>query len=77
MHGKEAASADAKCSSCHKDQEFCNSCHGLEMPHPTNFLKIHASQTKKLGEKTCLNCHIKKDCDTCHDAHVHPGGAGL
>jgi len=76
-HGKAAAAPDAKCNTCHKDQKFCDDCHGMPMPHPSNFLQTHAAVTKTVGETTCYNCHAKSDCDNCHNAHVHPGGAGL
>lgn len=66
-----------KCATCHKDQKFCNDCHGIAMPHPSNFLQTHVTETQKTGEETCYNCHNKQDCDNCHAAHVHPGGAGL
>ena len=78
-HGKVAANPTArqKCYTCHTDQKFCDDCHGLPMPHPANFLTTHITETKKIGEATCYNCHAKSDCDNCHSAHVHPGGAGL
>ncbi len=78
-HGKVAAdpAAAQKCASCHTDKKFCDGCHGVAMPHPAEFLNTHATEAKKTGEATCLNCHAKSDCDSCHAAHVHPGGAGL
>jgi len=76
-HGRAAAQPGAaqKCLGCHKDQKFCDNCHGLAMPHSANFLQTHMTEVGKVGEKTCYNCHAKSDCDTCHAAHVHPGGA--
>ncbi len=77
MHGKAAADPDNKCGTCHTDEKFCSDCHGVEMPHPSNYLKVHAADAAGAGEKKCYNCHAKSDCTTCHDAHVHPGGATL
>ncbi|MCL2332533.1 MAG: hypothetical protein FWC54_03480 [Actinomycetia bacterium] len=78
-HGKVAAdpAAAQKCYGCHKDKKFCDDCHQTKMPHPANYLTTHAAEAKKIGEEICQNCHLKKDCDTCHAAHIHPGGAKL
>lgn len=78
-HGKVAADpvAEQKCYTCHTDKKFCSDCHGVTMPHPANFITTHINETKKVGESTCYNCHSKDDCNNCHAAHVHPGGAGL
>jgi len=76
-HGRPAKEVDNKCGGCHRDEEFCNSCHGMEMPHPQSFLIEHADETNKYGEDACLRCHIIKDCNDCHNGHVHPGGPKL
>jgi hypothetical protein len=72
----EAAIADPfDCATCHK-QEFCNDCHGLELPHPAGFTGLtHAEQFFE-DPALCESCHprqplVERDgCDSCH----HPEG---
>lgn len=64
------------CTTCHQDT-FCSNCHGLPMPHPTEF-----KEPTKAGDPNghpafaatkmdkCVMCHGKNDqthfCDSCH-----------
>jgi hypothetical protein len=73
-HGKLAISKRAACKECHPDTS-CTLCHGIEMPHPKAFASAHPKTVTAQGDKQCLKCHLKADCDGCHVAHVHPGGA--
>ena len=66
------------CSTCHDLNTFCNDCHGLEMPHPADFVKTHGALGKK-EPKVCANCHATPGvknasttefCNACH----HPEG---
>ena len=74
-HGQVARSSPDGCPTCHKDTSICDTCHGIEMPHPQGFLQEHSSITYKTGRTVCMNCHIDFDCNECHVAHTHPGGA--
>ncbi|MCL2438685.1 MAG: hypothetical protein FWC99_06380 [Coriobacteriia bacterium] len=73
-HSQVANDPNNQCASCHQSQSFCDDCHGMEIPHPDDFLVHHAEETDRLGEESCYVCHLERDCSTCHDGHVHPGG---
>lgn len=75
LHGPVAKSPTSKCLSCHKTP-MCESCHVYEMPHPLSFTESHSEIVATDGEEQCRYCHDPRDCVTCHDMHVHPGGAG-
>jgi hypothetical protein len=77
QHGAVASNSNNKCTTCHRNEQFCNDCHGIQMPHPSGFLKAHSQVTRERGEESCLKCHKRADCDTCHAGHVHPGGPAL
>lgn len=71
------AIARVTCDGCHsiETSERCVRCHGLELPHPGDFLSLHAGlSTQDPG--LCAKCHENAD-DTaacaCHasDANVH------
>ncbi len=73
-HGKTAVEQKGgeRCDACHLDS-FCDSCHGIKMPHQSGFVRFHSSVAKRLGG-VCYKCHVKDDCLRCHERHVHPGG---
>lgn len=71
-HGKLSMEPDASCFTCHKPS-LCSDCHKTRMPHKSNWLSVHAKQTGLIGEKACLNCHVKYECLNCHERHIHPG----
>jgi hypothetical protein len=73
-HGKLAIASRTACKKCHPDTS-CTLCHATEMPHPKAFASEHPKIVKSKGDKPCLRCHVRADCDGCHVAHVHPGGA--
>jgi len=73
-HSLVANDPNNQCASCHQNQSFCDDCHGMEIPHPDDFLINHAAETDHYGEEACYICHLERDCTTCHDGHVHPGG---
>lgn len=75
VHGPAAKSADSQCLSCHITS-MCDDCHVYEMPHPVSFTEQHSEIVESDGEGQCRYCHQPQDCTTCHDMHVHPGGAG-
>jgi len=47
----------------------------MAMPHPQKFASQHSKIVKKSGNEQCMRCHAASDCETCHEKHVHPGGA--
>ncbi|MDZ4064280.1 MAG: NapC/NirT family cytochrome c, partial [Coriobacteriia bacterium] len=58
------------CSTCHK-QSFCDSCHGMEIPHPKEFVdKSHPELVKTKLDK-CDMCHqvTKTGFKFCNDCH--------
>ncbi|NCO66737.1 cytochrome c3 family protein [Candidatus Aquicultor secundus] len=69
IHGQQAESNPDDCNICHKEESFCRGCHKITMPHPPSWLPLHKWEVDIAGRGTCLSCHIKKDCDRCHDKH--------
>lgn len=64
------------CKTCHSKQ-FCTNCHGVEMPHPDDFVKKHGPAGRK-NPKVCANCHAgsagaAKGLRFCNECH-HPDG---
>lgn len=74
-HPAYSSDPEAQCTSCHQSESFCNDCHGLPMPHPPSFKVEHSDIVETEGRQTCESCHQDTDCVTCHEMHVHPGGA--
>ena len=62
------------CSACHNEKKDCVSCHnGVAMPHAADWVTAHGATVKTLGEKSCLQCHTKAYCSTCHQIQMpHP-----
>jgi len=65
------------CETCH-ERQFCESCHGLPMPHPADFAEGHGELGRDRPE-VCSNCHATgaaaatastQFCNACH----HPQG---
>lgn len=61
-----------QCGGCHS-QETCDACHGLRMPHTTEFMAYaHAREGVEdiwfNGGKTCGKCHSadRRPCTDCH-----------
>jgi hypothetical protein len=74
---KARESIEKNCARCHLGEKLCNDCHTTQMPHPEKWLPKHAREMKRLREKTCLTCHVARDCDFCHVKHIHPPALGL
>jgi nitrate/TMAO reductase-like tetraheme cytochrome c subunit len=57
------------CGTCHVIDTFCMDCHGMEMPHTTEFeTKTHPEFVATQIEK-CEMCHKQSEtffCDSCH-----------
>ncbi|MCL5736848.1 MAG: hypothetical protein M1274_14970, partial [Actinobacteria bacterium] len=55
------------CSTCHvqvghagmaiPDQKVCLECHGMQMPHPSDFGTSHGQTVKANGAEVCGRCH--------------------
>jgi hypothetical protein len=79
VHSIVRFDSELACASCHSEEQFCDACHGLEMPHPEGWNEDdHTDASLEGGEDACMACHgsvaigeARSDCDTCH----HPGGA--
>jgi len=60
------------CGQCHA-QSFCDSCHGMEIPHPAAFRKDH-SAAANMKPESCGKCHAdsktasanQEFCSDCH-----------
>jgi hypothetical protein len=63
------------CAACHDVETFCIDCHGLDIPHPADWLATHGT----LGldrSSLCVKCHQSRDaqfCVRCHGMEMpHP-----
>lgn len=67
----------SSCGTCHDKQAFCVPCHGMDLPHPEDFVKPkqkddpkgHPAIAKTAAGKKCEQCHHEsgtKFCDGCH-----------
>jgi len=68
-HGQVAKADRQQCVMCHR-QEFCNNCHGVEMPHPLGWARGasgHAAVAAK-NKAVCAQCHKGSAnlCTMCH-----------
>ncbi|MHB1340756.1 MAG: hypothetical protein ACYC77_01925 [Coriobacteriia bacterium] len=64
------------CEGCHQ-QDTCDKCHGLRMPHPANYrdARQHARDGAFEGrERLCYRCHTARDCGQCHSSLLTSGG---
>jgi nitrate/TMAO reductase-like tetraheme cytochrome c subunit len=69
QHADAAVTDRKQCDMCHQPQ-FCDSCHGLEMPHPDDWAKGaegHAVVAEQ-DRAVCTTCHTEKPdlCSMCH-----------
>lgn len=53
------------CVSCHAPG-FCTDCHGVRVPHPTDWLASHGPDTNLSGQTACATCHDPEWCTGCH-----------
>jgi hypothetical protein len=73
-HAKAALIDRFECLTCHTER-FCTSCHGLALPHPSDWDATHPDIYFR-EPTTCARCHpiteprSRDFCDTCH----HPQG---
>ncbi|MDF1542329.1 MAG: hypothetical protein RQ731_03345 [Anaerosomatales bacterium] len=76
-HGRAAISDGSLCRDCHDEAAFCNPCHGMSMPHSTGYIRVHGASAESVDDPRCARCHAMRDCEDCHNNHIHPGGASL
>jgi hypothetical protein len=66
---KRLAEPVSYCSTCHIKSEFCIDCHGMQVPHMSDFaLRAHVAVAKSKTAK-CVMCHgpVKTGfCESCH-----------
>ncbi len=77
QHGIAANEGRDACATCHPGEALCDSCHSMEMPHPTGFLQVHSDEADTVDDERCAQCHLAEDCIECHENHVHPGGPNM
>jgi hypothetical protein len=78
-HGPEWATTHGKgdislCRACHATT-FCIGCHGIALPHPTDFTNVHGGYSQ-VASARCTECHDRATfCDACHGVPMpHPAG---
>lgn len=59
-----------RCFSCH-NQQICNDCHGMEVPHPKGFITQHTKLYRTELAQDCVMCHVngKGTAPKCYDCH--------
>jgi hypothetical protein len=64
---------DVSCGGCHNEKRDCDSCHGLRMPHTTEFKSGAHARAAAVdiwynGGNTCRRCHTasRRPCTKCH-----------
>ncbi len=62
------------CVTCHP-ADYCVKCHGVELPHGSDFGRLHGAVAKTTDAK-CVDCHDREAlCDECHRMQMpHPKG---
>jgi nitrate/TMAO reductase-like tetraheme cytochrome c subunit len=73
-HGKVKESDPTQCLMCHK-QSFCDGCHGLKMPHPTDWVsKTGHPAAAARNRAVCSRCHGDQPdmCTVCHHKAYEP-----
>jgi hypothetical protein len=88
-HASQSYAQDQTCSSCHRTETFCRSCHVSSGVTEKNALKGAAhtgqplwlfqhSQAARQGLASCTTCHQQRDCLRCHSSlglRVNPHGS--
>ncbi len=74
-HGPASLTDRQPCEMCH-EPDFCDDCHGLEMPHPAGWAKGKRSHAA-VGERDpelCIRCHTERPdfCSMCHHKSYEP-----
>jgi hypothetical protein len=73
-----------KCETCHTplghtgspipEQQVCDECHGVPMPHPEDYETTHGQDIASGGDEVCGRCHnVYLHCQFCHGVQMpHP-----
>ncbi len=66
---------DVSCGGCHDEKQQCDPCHGMRMPHTTEFKMYAHSRAGAVdfwynNGKTCARCHTasRRPCQQCHSS---------
>lgn len=74
-HGDIAQADVALCGMCH-EQRLCDDCHGVEMPHPDEWVEGAAGHgvAAEGSPDTCRRCHNEEPdmCTMCHHTKFDP-----
>jgi nitrate/TMAO reductase-like tetraheme cytochrome c subunit len=77
VHGQAFLKHVQPCYLCH-EQMFCNNCHGLQMPHPSTWVrgKPGHSTVGAADPQLCTRCHQSKPnvCSMCHHQGLATSG---
>lgn len=65
LHSRVAKNGMAECLRCHS-LTTCDDCHGIEMPHPNNWMIDHGWKSKTEWAPLCSRCHVRNNCLSCH-----------
>ena len=63
-----ASLGEEACTTCHDSEDYCETCHQLDMPHSDDFVASHGADADRIGTG-CLNCHRVDNCQACHGGH--------
>jgi len=76
---------DVSCGACHNEEKECDWCHGMRLPHSTEFKMYAHARAGAVdfwynGGKACSRCHTasRRPCQKCHGkdfGHAHGAGA--
>src|SRR5660397_169461 len=76
VHLNPNAVTRESCKKCHDVEIWCERCHGLEMPHPSDWRNAHGRHVRSEGSDMCAKCHQSRDegfCMRCHGVRMpHP-----
>lgn len=62
------------CVSCHAPA-YCARCHGVALPHPTDWPQVHGREMSDDDLRACQTCHNPDWCVSCHQIEMpHPAG---
>lgn len=66
LHSVDAKERRLFCKMCH-EQDYCDSCHRMEIPHPVEWVPATHKKTATEERDACMMCHeTQKFCDECH-----------
>ncbi|MCL6472691.1 MAG: NapC/NirT family cytochrome c [Firmicutes bacterium] len=66
-HGEIGTKNPEVCRKCHRQSDFCNSCHhkGYTGP-PGSWIPMHQHVVNRVGPAYCFDCHGPTFCAKCH-----------